>query len=107
MNLPNVIAALIKAQDNYDSVAYADCFSETAVVFDEGKIYRGKAEIERWIADANEKYKTVMKPVRYAAMEATGVLTAEISGSFAGSPVVLDYHFEIVEGLIQSLKVSG
>jgi len=37
MNLPKVIAKLTEAQNNFDSVAYAACFTETAVVFDEGK----------------------------------------------------------------------
>ncbi|RYG12874.1 MAG: nuclear transport factor 2 family protein, partial [Chitinophagaceae bacterium] len=37
MNLPKVIADLVTAQNNFDSVAYAKNFSETAVVFDEGR----------------------------------------------------------------------
>lgn len=35
-----------------------------------------------------------------------GILTAEISGTFDGSPVFLTYYFEIVDGLIQSLKIT-
>ena len=41
MNLPKVILELVKAQDNFDSTAYANCFTDTAVVFDEGKNYQG------------------------------------------------------------------
>jgi len=48
------------SQNNFDSVAYAKCFSETAVVFDEGKTHKGRKQIEQWIADANERYKAVM-----------------------------------------------
>ena len=36
-----------------------------------------------------------------------GILTAENSGTFPGSPIVLKYHFEINDGLIQSLKITG
>jgi len=107
MNLPKVIADLVKAQDNFDSVAYANCFSETAVVFDEGKTHNGKKEIERWIADANEQFKTVMKPVSFEEKGTTSILSAEISGTFEGSPVMLNYHFKLVDGLIQSLKITG
>ncbi|UZJ64600.1 hypothetical protein OKW96_20020 [Sphingobacterium sp. KU25419] len=46
MNLPKAVADLVKAQDNFDAVAYANCFAETAVVFDEGKTHHGKMEIK-------------------------------------------------------------
>ena len=65
MNLPKVLDDLVAAQNNFDSAAYANCFSETAVVFDEGKTHKGRKEIEHWIADANERYKAVMKPVGF------------------------------------------
>ena len=107
MNLPKVVADLINAQNSYDSVAYANCFFEKAVVFDEGKIFNGRTEIANWIAKANEKYKTVMDPVGYEGKGPSGVLAARVSGTFAGSPTVLDYHFEFNDGLIQSLKVTG
>lgn len=107
MNLPKVITDLVTTQNNFDSVAYANCFSETAVVFDEGKTHNGKKEIERWIADANERYKATMKPVGFEEKETESVLKAEISGSFDGSPIVLHYHLEIANDLIQSLKITG
>ncbi|TJZ63269.1 nuclear transport factor 2 family protein [Sphingobacterium olei] len=105
MNLPNTIAALIKAQDNFDSHAYANCFSETAHVIDEGITYHGRAEIQRWIQKANDEFKTVIKPLQY--VEAEEILKAEISGNFEGSPAVLTYHFELIDGVIQSLKITG
>ncbi|MGD9931736.1 MAG: hypothetical protein AB7U05_17080 [Mangrovibacterium sp.] len=104
MNLPIVIADLAKAQNNFDSVAYSHCFSETAVVFDEGKTYNGKIEIQQWIKKANEEFQPVMKPLEYSVAEE--ILKAEVSGNFPGSPVVLSYHFELKEGLIQSLKIT-
>jgi len=107
MKLPNVVQELIKAQNNFDSVAYANLFSETGVVYDEGKTHTGKKEIQEWIAEANEKYKSVMQPVEYTGKGNKGILSAECSGLFAGSPIVLKFHFEMNEGLIQSLKITG
>ena len=107
MNLPHVISELVKAQDIYDSDAYANCFTETAVVFDEGHTYNGRSEIRQWIGEANGNYKIGMKPLEYAEKGAQSILTAEISGEFPGSPAVLKYHFELKDGLIQSLKVTG
>ena len=107
MNLPKVITDLVKAQNDFDSVAYANCFSETAVVFDEGHTHTGKKEIENWISKANENYKTKMKPIAYVEKGSEAILTSEISGTFPGSPVVLQYHFENSKGLINSLKITG
>lgn len=104
MNLPIVIADLAKAQNNFDSVAYSNCFSETAVVLDEGKTYNGKNEIQQWIKKANKEFQPIMKPLEFLATEE--ILKAEVSGNFAGSPVVLSYHFELKDGLIQSLKIT-
>lgn len=106
MNLPTIIAELVKAQNSYDSVTYANCFSETAVVVDEGNRYKGRTEIKEWIEEANEKFRVVMKPIELTEIEAICILTAEVSGSFDGSPVLLDYHFEIVADKIDSLEIT-
>jgi len=103
MNLPEVLSNLVKAQNNFDSTAYANCFTETAVVFDEGKTHNGKKEIKNWIKKANDDYQVKMKPLEYSETEKT--LKAEISGSFPGSPVVLSYHYEFKNDLIQTLKI--
>jgi hypothetical protein len=42
MKLPKTIADLIAAQDKYDSKAFADNFSDDAVVYDEGKVHHGQ-----------------------------------------------------------------
>ncbi|MNQ46138.1 hypothetical protein D3C85_599450 [compost metagenome] len=103
MNLPKVITDLVKAQDNFDSTAYANCFTETAVVFDEGKTHSGKKEIKNWIEKANKEYQVIMKPLVYSETKQT--LKAEISGTFPGSPIVLTYHYEFKDELIQSLEI--
>lgn len=105
MNLPKVISDLVKTQNNFDSVAYANCFSETAVVFDEGKTHKGRKEIAQWIADANNRYEATMKPVSFEEKES--ILKAEVTGNFDGSPIILNYHLEIVDELIQSLRITG
>ena len=106
MNLPKVLTDLIKAQNEFDAVKYANLFSETAVVFDEGKTHNGRLEIERWIDHSNKVYQSVMKPLEYKENGTTSILTAECSGTFPGSPITLKFHFDIVDGQIQHLKVT-
>lgn len=106
MNLPKVIADLINAQNSFDRVTYANCFSETAVVFDEGKTHNGRLDIQYWIEESNKKYRSVMKPLGYTEDGTSSVLSAECSGTFPGSPITLKFHFNIIDGQIQHLKVS-
>lgn len=107
MQLPKLIARFVATQNNYDSKAYADCFTETAIVHDEGKTHTGKPEIRQWIEEANEKYRSQMKPLNHEQSGPNGTLTAEVSGTFPGSPIVLQFHLELKDELIDSLKVTG
>lgn len=107
MNLPKVVTDLIKAQNDFDSNAYANCFSETGVMFDEDKTYTGKANIRNLIEETNKKYRSVMRPLEYTENDGLSVLSAECSGTFPGSPIILKFHFDIVDEQIQYLKVTG
>lgn len=107
MNLPKFITDLIEAQNSYDAVAYSSLFSENAEVFDEGKNHIGRAAIQKWIENSNQQYQATLKPISYKEGEKGSVFTAEISGTFPGSPVILNFNLVLQQGLIQSLKITG
>lgn len=107
MNLNEVVIRLIEAQNHHNSLAYAECFTETAIVHDEGKTHKGKAEIRQWIENSNRQYNTVLKPLDYQESEAKSLLTAEVSGNFPGSPAILSFHIELNNELINSLEITG
>jgi hypothetical protein len=107
MNLPKLITALVAAQNNRDGAVYASLFSDSAVVFDEGKTYTGRTAIQKWIEKSNQEYQAVLKPVRYNEGDSGSVLTGEVSGTFPGSPAVLNFNFVIEQGSIQSLRITG
>ncbi|MGE8427511.1 MAG: nuclear transport factor 2 family protein [Sphingobacterium sp.] len=104
MNLPNIISELLKAQNKFDSGAYANCFTEDAEVFDEGKHHKGKIEIRNWINKANSEYGATMTPLDFN--ESENILSAETAGTFPGSPVVLKYHFQLSNDRIKYLKIT-
>lgn len=106
MELPKVVVRLIEAQNSYDSKAYVQCFNALAIVHDEGKVHTGREEILQWIEHANEAYQSSMEPINYVESGSNGVLTANVSGAFPGSPIVLKFHFAFNGGLIESLKVT-
>jgi uncharacterized protein (TIGR02246 family) len=105
MKPSGVIADLIAAQDKYDSKAFAENFTDDAVVQDEGKTYHGKTEIRQWNEMTNAKYKTKIEPVEVTNSGDKIILTAKISGTFPGSPAMIKYHFEIKDNKITSLHI--
>jgi hypothetical protein len=107
MNLPKVITNLVEAQNSHDGAAYASLFSDSAVVFDEGQTHHGRAAIQKWIEKSNEENQTVLRPLGFEQGENASVFTAEISGTFPGSPAILNFNLVIQQGFIQSLKITG
>lgn len=108
MEVPQVIEALIAAQNAQDNKSYSECFSETAIVHDEGKDYTGRQEIKKWIEEANNRYSTTLEAINFEdENQGSSVLTAKVTGRFPGSPAILHFHFVISDGLIQSLQITG
>lgn len=107
MKFPKLITDLVAAQNNHDAVAYASLFTANAEVVDEGQHHIGRAAIQEWIKNANEQYQTTLKPISYTADEKGAVFTAEISGTFPGSPATLNFNLVLQQDLIQSLQITG
>lgn len=107
MNLPDVIADLLKAQNDFDSTAYARCFANNALVYDEGRTHQGFEQIKAWNEQTNAEYATILEPIDYATTPKGGILTTLGSGTFPGSPIVFKYHFELDNDKILSLKITG
>ena len=106
MQLPQLVDRFVTTHNNYDSKAFVECFTTSAIVHDEGKTHKGKEEIRKWIEHSNEEYRSVMKPLKYEESGATGVLTAAVSGTFPGSPVVLKFHLTMKNDLIDELNAT-
>lgn len=106
MNLPQVLKDLVNAQNDFDSTAFANCFSDTAVAFDEGKTHTGKSAIKTWIEKATAEYNSKMKPLSFEGDSEKGVLKTEVSGTFPGSPLVLTYHLKFDGKHIKSLEIN-
>lgn len=106
MKLPIILQEFLKAQELFDSIAFANCFSEHASVFDEGKIYTGKEEVKQWNEKSNNEYQTLFEVMDFSVKDNMKILKINISGSFEGSPVVLNFHFRIENGLITALAIT-
>jgi hypothetical protein len=104
VNLPKPIAAYFAA-DKGDADAVSRCFTEDAVVKDEGHTHRGRAAIKEWKTDASAKYKYTSEPIACEEKDGTTVVTSHLVGNFPGSPVDLRYFFRLLGDKIASLEI--
>src|SRR5882672_10433915 len=93
-----VIKKYIAASNKHDVKSILSCFSDDAVVHDEGEELCGKKAIEGWIVKTIEKYKFQFRPLSVKADDVEVVVAVKVSGTFDGSPVTLDYHFTVENG---------
>lgn len=107
MKLPDNIEGLIKAQNALNSTVFATYFTKEATVSDEGSSYSGRTEIKEWIQQATEKYNMQLKPIGFNQTGSKGKLTVEVTGTFDGSPAIMQYHLELDGTLISSLRITG
>jgi SnoaL-like domain len=105
LELPQPVAAYFTA-DKGDSEAVSQCFSENAIVKDEGHAYHGRAAIKKWKADASAKYQYTSEPFACDQKEGTFVVTSRLTGNFPGSPVNLRFFFTLEGGKIASLEIK-
>lgn len=102
MKLPPPIAQFFEAFNLHDADAVVARFANDAVVADEGRKYRG-AKIKTWIDKVNADYKPKAKVISLVRAANKHIVTAQVSGSFPGSPIQLRYHFTLKKGKIASL----
>jgi len=106
IKLPEIIKKYVDASNEHDVKSILSCFSDDALVHDEGEELHGKKSIEGWIVKTIEKYKFQFKPLGIKGEDDEIVVAVEVSGTFDGSPVTLDYHFIIENDKISSLTVK-
>jgi hypothetical protein len=106
LNLPKPIANYLAAVDAKDVGLLALCFSEEAVVHDEGREYRGLDAIKSWSQETQTKYKYEMEALDASVSGKNVRVRAKLTGSFPGSPVELNYMFTLANDKIISLKIE-
>jgi len=104
LNLPIPVSAYFTA-DKGDGEAVLRCFTENAVVKDEGHTHKGRAAIKEWKTDASAKYQYTCEPFACEAKGGKIVVTSRLTGNFPGSPVDLRFFFELQGARIASLEI--
>src|SRR4051794_15427367 len=105
--LPRLIQNYIDASNAHEVQSILPCFADDATVRDENTTHRGKIDIERWLKTTIEKYKFQFKTLNAEARHNETVVAVQISGTFPGSPITLDYHFALSNNKIASLIIDS
>ena len=105
LNLPEPIAAYFAA-DESDTAAISHCFTEHAVVKDEGRTYTGLNAIQQWKQASSKKYSYTHEPVAYQAKDNKDIVTTRVTGNFPGSPIELQFCFGLKGHKIAALEIA-
>jgi hypothetical protein len=107
VDLPTPIAIYIDAENRGDTEALAQCFAEHSVVQDEGETIEGLAAIKQWKADTKRKYQHTIEPLSSVQKDGKNIVTNRLTGNFPGSPIELEFVFELDGDKIASLEIRS
>src|SRR5687767_6294357 len=102
--LPKPIAAYFTA-DTVDATAVALCFTENAVVIDEGKSHVGRDAIHGWKEGKATKYSYISEPFAIRDEGGKTIVTSHVSGNFPGNKIDLRYIFKLDGVKIAQLEI--
>jgi ketosteroid isomerase-like protein len=90
-----------------DKAAVIDVFAPDAVVADDGRRYRGRAEILGWLTGAASEFTFTTTRVSAEQTGETTLVVNVLEGDFPGGRVELRYAFELTpDGLIRALSIT-
>jgi hypothetical protein len=132
LDVPTVISTYLAAKLGSEVDTILDCFTDDALVHDEGKDHLGRVAIRAWLGELASKYTLTYRVLGAHRWPATAPATAptaapatappttappttapttaaalrvEVAGNFPGSPVVLHQHFSLAGDRIAALTI--
>ena len=107
IELKQPISDYYSACNRHDFETMIALFSEGATVEDEGRTHRGIDEIRLWAEKTQEEYSFTVEPLTSKDEGDTVAVLTKVSGTFPGSPVELNFVFELAAGKISALRIEG
>jgi len=104
--LPRPVANYVAGANAQDADAVTACFSEGAVVRDEGRTRQGTSAIREWAEEVSRKYRPTVEVIDAAETDGKMIVRGRVSGDFPGSPIDLRYAFTIEGEKIVRLEIS-
>jgi ketosteroid isomerase-like protein len=106
LDLPTPVSNYFEAVNVQDVDAMLSAFSDDASVHDEGQEMNGRDAIREWVDDTTRKYRVTLTPTGVRQADERTIVTAQVSGTFPGSPIELRYQFTITGEKIGTLEIT-
>ena len=107
LHLPKPIELFMSSENTHDPDAVADCFAPDATVRDEGRTMTGLDEIAAWRRETQAKYHHTVTPVAVAKRAGKTIVTTKMVGEFPGSPITVEFVFQLKGDRIASLEIAS
>jgi len=107
ISIPPSFATYANAVNNRDAAAMFSCFGPSAIVTDEGHEYSSPEAIRQWCVQTLNQYQFTINVTGVAPEGSETVITADVSGSFPGSPVSLRFFLTIANDKIATLTIRN
>lgn len=104
--LTSIVERYLQAVNDHDIAAMASCFAPDAVVHDEGGEYHGIPSIAGWIETTTEKYNVTVEVTDVQEQDGKTIVTNRVTGTFDGSPIVLQHRFTRSNDKITALTIT-
>lgn len=105
LSLPHAISIYFAISNGSDTASVKLCFTNDAVVIDEGKTHLGYAAIEAWQRATKAAFDYSVEPIEVFTEGDRVTVTSNVAGNFPNSPVVLKHAFGLVDGKINTLEI--
>jgi SnoaL-like domain len=106
LRLPKPVELYFRIENSGHVRDLVDCFAADATVLDERRTYAGLAAITAWKAETKTKYNHTIEPLGMRERDGKVVVTSRLTGTFPGSPITVDFAFELEDDRIKSLKIG-
>lgn len=100
------ISTYFDAKNAHDADRVAALFTEDGRVHDERHDHQGRAAIRAWAEGTFNQYAMTQTPKAVCEEVGATVVTAQVAGTFPGSPIELDLRFVVEGERIRELKIG-
>lgn len=106
LDLDAPILTYFEATNAHQADTVAALFASDGLVHDEGADHRGREAIREWAEGTYRKYGVALTPLGARNDSDATVVTAEVSGTFPGSPIQLPFRFVTDGQRIRKLRIG-
>jgi NAD(P)-dependent dehydrogenase (short-subunit alcohol dehydrogenase family) len=104
--LPDSVRLYLAASTREHADGVAQCFTPDGTVHDESRTHVGSGAIAAWAKEAYDRYRFMLEIRNVVGSGDEIAVTAQVSGTFPGSPIVLRYAFRLAGEKIRRLDIA-